>query len=208
MVFSLSELRKPPRKPQTSITRTEFFEDEHDDIGGPYQFDNPDAIKAFTEAFAWLNERLKQHPIYNEEANARIIEKYSARAEQETKHIVEAKSLIERCQSLRGYLKQGDLHGAVYAAMLVQEAYMRLILKAREPDAKTGRIHKDRSREGATEANRKRKKKSAELALRIVAEYRSKIDSHDRRQIVGLLARRFGVASSTIRRHLKKAGIH
>jgi hypothetical protein len=95
----------------------------------------PEEIFAF---FTWLREN--HIPTHNEEANRRVIEKYCERARAETRYQKDAETVLKHAEDLGAYIRRNDLHGSVYTAMLLQQDYMRLVLRQREPDAARGRI--------------------------------------------------------------------
>lgn len=142
---------------------TEFFADRKVVI------ESHETLEEQIALLHWLVQEDKENPHHNEEAIARKIEEYSARANAETKHLKEAKEVLDKAADLRRRINQGELHGSIWAAMLLQQAYMRLLLRQREPDAQSGREMKEsntkaaNNRWQATAVNRERRNKDWEI---------------------------------------------
>jgi hypothetical protein len=82
----------------------------------------------------------------------------------------------------------------------------REMLEVLGPDAATGRLHRERSREGAKQANLERSLKSVALSTQIADDHKKlRREHHPLREIVGILALKYKLTPSTIRRRLKKA---
>jgi hypothetical protein len=119
-------------KVKTHIVRSEFFEDREVLIGS---HTTPEEILAL---LTWLQGNLLQ--THNEDATRRAIDKYCERGRTETRYKEDAARVLRRADELRSYIRRNDLHGSIYAAMLLQQDYIRLVLRLREADATTGRI--------------------------------------------------------------------
>ena len=215
-----SQLKKNVKPAEIKIDRTEFWSTRHETYRGQaaiedmnselakraqpgYQKDrNAEVIESYREYANWLIDsakRILEVPFTQRRKMTDLPPKDLAllKDEQVRQLDKDARTVLLAADNLLNSIQNGDLHVSIDAAMRLQREWERLLVRRHEQNAVTGRIHRERSKEGADETNRIKQIPLKERNDRIHAEWAKGATTE-------ALSRRFDLSESQIRKILQK----